>query len=308
MAAVWATARCITCGAPVAVLVPPTPGARWFTCPQCHSPMPVVPPTNPPPIFSWEIYPQVYPAPPPLRMLGRPISRLATIALVSCVLLLAGLAGALALSGEEALGPTTFRLSGTVELAANHDPVGGAIVSIGSETGWTQSFLTGGNGSFHFVGIPTGGATINVTAPGMAPVTLGLFFSPTFTSPGTGPTGLALLLAPGNAGNASTDYETPFPDLESFVSSVWSASVLLALGAIVAAAGAWMAYRGTRPTVGVAGGLSAAVAPFGLTLLGITTAFPLAALPAAAAVGLGLVGAVLELLPVINVGRAADLG
>ena len=38
------------------------------------------------------------------------------------------------------------------------------------------------------------------------------------------------------------------------------------------------------------------------------TAFPLAALPAAAAVGLGLVAAILEILPVIYVGRAADLG
>lgn len=308
MASVWATARCVHCGAPSAVLVPPTPGARWVTCPNCHGTMPVVPPTNPPPIFSWEVYPSVYPPPPPLRAPGRSGARLAAIALVGCTLLLVGVAGALVLSGAEALGPATFRLSGTVVLAANGDPYTGALVTLGSETGWTQSVTTGSNGTFQFAGIPAGGATLNVSAVGMAPVAVGMFFSPTFRSTGAGPTGLTIDLTPGDQAEASTLYASPYPNLESFVSSVWSAGVLLLVGAIVAGIGAGLAYRRRRPTVGVAGGLSAAVAPFALAILGVTAAFPLTAYPAAATVGLGLVAAILELIPVILVGRAADLG
>lgn len=270
--------------------------------------MPVVPPTNPPPIFSWEVYPNVYPPPPPLRAPSRSVGRLATVALVACALLLMGLGGALVFSGAEALGPASFRLSGIVEFGGSHLPLQGAAVSLGSETGWTETVTTPANGTFHFAGIPAGGATLNVTAVGMAPVTVGMFFSPSFRSTGAGPGGLVILLAPGSAANAATVFESPFPDLESFVASVWSAGVLLFLGAIIAAVGGWLAYHRRRPTVGVAGGLSAAVAPFALAILGVTTAFPLVAYPAATTVGLGLVAAILELIPVVNVGRAADLG
>lgn len=308
MASVWATARCVHCGAPSAVLVPPTPGARWVTCPNCHGTMPIVPPTNPPPIFSWEVYPSVYPPPPPLRGSGRPVGPLAAVALVACTLLLVGVAGALVFGGAEALGPSTFRLSGTVELAANGAPYQGALVTLGSETGWIASVTTGPNGSYHFVGIPAGGATLNVSAIGMAPVTVGMFFSPTFRSTGAGPSGLTIELSPGSSAQASTTYESPYPNLESFVSSLWSAGTLLLLAAIVTGAGAWLAYHRRRPTVGVAGGFSAVLAPFVLAILGVTSAFPLLLYPAATTVGLGLVAAILELIPVINVGRAADLG
>lgn len=308
MASVWATARCVHCGAPSAVLVPPTPGARWVTCPYCHGTMPVVPPTNPPPIFSWEVYPTVYPPPPPLRGTGRPAGRLAAIALVASTLLLVGVAGALVASGAEALGPATFRLSGVVELASDGSRYAGALVTLASETGWTDSLTTSPNGTFTFTGVPGGGATLNVSAPGMASVSRAMFFSPSFRSTGAGPAGVLVLLSPGSAGPASTVYESPYPDLESFVSSVWSAAALLGLGAIVSAIGAHWAYRRARPTVGVAGGLSAAVAPFALAILGVTSAFPLAVYPAAAIVGLGLAAAILEMLPLVQLGRAADLG
>jgi hypothetical protein len=69
-----------------------------------------------------------------------------------------------------------------------------------------------------------------------------------------------------------------------------------------------MAYRERRPTVGVAGGLAAAVSPAALSVLGVAAAFPLAVAPEAALAGLGLSAAVLQLLPLIWAGRAPETG
>lgn len=306
MDAIWATARCLRCGRPLAARLPATPGARWVTCAHCRAPVPVVPPTDPPPIFSWEVYPLVYPPLPTLRPPSGAPARLAAVALVAAVVVLAGVAVALAGSGAEALGAGTFRLSGTVQAAGGGGPIFNAQVTLASESGWIRSIYTGVSGTFAFSGIPAGGARLNVSAVDYAGASFALFFSPSYRATGAGTGGLVVTLAEGPPTNATVAFESPFTDLEGFVSSLWSAAALLLLGAIVAAAGAVAAARGRRPAVGVAGGVAAVLAPLGLDVLSITTAFPLAIVPAIAAIGLGVTAAVLETVPLWEAGRVPD--
>jgi len=308
MATTWSTARCPNCAAPLAMRVPMAPGVRWFPCPRCHAPVPVIAAMNPPPLFTWEVYPGAYPPPPPVRLPTRPMGRLATIALVAACLVLVGVSGALIVGGAEALGPSNYSLRGSVVANGGSSSVGGASLHLTSESGWQSTLYADAAGVFTFHGIPAGGATLNVTAPGFELLSVVLFFSPAYEATGAGPNGLVLELVNGSSANASTVYETPFPTVESFVSSLWSAGVLLLIAAIVVGVGAIMAYRDRRPTVGLAGGVAAALAPAALSLLGIFSAFPLAIAPAAAAVGLGTVGAILELAPVLSAGRTPDSG
>lgn len=270
--------------------------------------MAVVPPTNPPPIFSWEVFPLVYPPLPSLRVPSRSSGRLAAVALVACTVLLVGLAGALTYSGAQALGPARFSLSGVVEAADSLTPVGGATLVLTSETGATHSELTGSDGVFAFAGIGAGGATLNVSAPGYATATYDLFFSPTYSATGGSAGGLSVSLVPGSSANATVVYESPFGTLESFVSSLWSAGALLSIAALLAGIGAVAAFRGRHAPVGVAAGVGAALAPVALTVLGVTSAFPLTEAPAAVLVGLGMVAAALELLPIVWAGAAAEVG
>jgi hypothetical protein len=261
---------------------------------------------NPPPLFTWEVYPHVYPPPPVVRVPSRPLGRLAAVALGAVVVILVGVSVALIAGGAEALGSSSYELSGSVVTQGASVALPGATVEVVSENGWHVLQTTDSSGGFRFTGIPSGGATLNVTDPGYEPVSLVLFFSPAYRATGAGPGGLVVELANGSTTNLSTIYETAFPNLETFVSSLWSAGALLLIAASVAAAGAWMAFRERRPTVAVAGGLAGALAPTVLSLLGVFTAFPLALVPAAAAVGLGIVGATLELAPVLWAGRTPE--
>ncbi len=307
LGATWATARCPACATPLATVVPAMPGARWLPCPHCGSPVPVLPPTNPPPIFSWEVYPQVYPPLPTLRVPSRSFGRLAAVALLICAVLLAGLAGALTYGGVEALGPTTFRLSGTVVEAPGSVAVAGATLVLHTEGGSAQQTVSGFDGSFAFSGIPAGGASLNVSAPGYQSVAYELFFSPAYTATGAGSGGLVVDLVRGTGANATVVFSSEFGSLEGFVSSLFSAGALLALGALLAAVGAVSAYRDHRRTVAVAAGFGAALAPATLPILGVSAAFPLTGAPAAVLVCLGLVAAVLELMPLVWAGHAAEL-
>jgi Carboxypeptidase regulatory-like domain len=267
-----------------------------------------VPPTNPPPLFSWEVYPLVYPPLPALRVPSRSIGRLAAVALLACTLLLVGVAGALGYSGAVALGPTRFALSGTVQSTDAAVPIAGADVVLTSEAGNVERTVSDASGRFALTGISSGGATLNVSRAGYASASYELFFSPAYSATGAGAGGLVVSLPPGTTGNVTVVSESPFGTLESFVSSLWSAGALLALAAVVCGFGAWAAFRDRHAPLAIAGGLGAASAPFVLTTLGVTSAFPLSTAPAAVLILLGLVGAVLELWPLLWAGRAAESG
>lgn len=301
----WVTLRCPRCGA---YLAAPSPGAAtsWATCPHCYSALPVVAARDPPPLFTWEVYPSVYPALPPPRAPGRHLPRVVLATLAVATLLLAGLAGMLLLTGSAALAPGSFSLSGVVEGPAGGTtgpgsggvPIAGALVRLTSEAGYNETVLSSVSGAFRFTGIPAGGATLNVTATGYAPAEVALFYSKPFVAAGD-PSGLTVTMQAAGASSSTSVVETPFPDLESLLTSLWSGTVLLGAAAIVTVLGAVAASRPQRAPLTIAGGTAAIVAPVSLFLLGDTTVVPLAAYVAVALSALGAIAATLGAMPLL---------
>lgn len=298
----WVTLRCPRCGAYIAA---PAPAAAtsYATCPHCYSTLPVVPARDPPPLFSWEVYPSVYPALPPPRAPGRHLPTVVMATLVAATVLLAGLAGLLFVTGTSALSPGSFALEGVVVEGSSggvvlpHGPIAGALVRVTSEAGYDRQVLTDSAGAFSFSGIPSGGATVNVTAPGFAPVEVTIFFSKPFVSAGGG-NGLTVAMTPTPAQGSSV-VDTPFPNLESLLTSLWSGTALLALAGVISAVGAVCAHARRRAAVSVAGGAAALVAPAAMFLLGDTTVLPLAAFATVGLSALGAVAATLGAVPML---------
>ena len=298
----WVTLRCPRCGA---YLAAPSPGAAtsWATCPHCYNALPVVGPRDPPPLFTWEVYPSLYPALPPPRAPGRHLPTVVLASLCAAAILLAGLAGILFLTGTSALAPGSFELSGVVE-GLNATPFGstaplpGALVRLTSEGGYNETVLSGSDGSFRFTGIPSGGATLNVTHAGFSPVEVTLLYSKPFVAAGDSG-GLTVEMTPANGNSPTSVVETPFPDLESLLTSLWSGTVLLGAAALLTIAGALAARRPERAPVAIAGGAAAIVAPVSLFLLGDTAVVPLAAYFSVALSALGAVAASLGAVPLL---------
>lgn len=302
----WVPLRCPRCGNALAVPPPPTVAAGWVICPSCGVTFPVLAPRDPPPLFSWEAYPNLYPALPPPRRAGPAMRRLTVGTLLATTVLLLGLAGFLLWGGAAALGPGHFTLSGTVA-GSTGAAIPGATVSLRSEAGYNETVLADATGGFRFAGIPTGAAVLNVSAPGFQTVNVDLLFSPTYTATGAGPDGqVAVTLQHGPANPPSQVLVSPFANLETLVASLFSATVLLALAGAVAVAGTVSARQGRRPIVATAASAGAIAAPVALVLLGATAVFPLLDWVITAATALGLVAFVLTASAMAWVGRPPD--
>src|SRR5271157_5822027 len=115
MGAPAVSVRCPTCGADLRVVLAAAPPTQWFPCPQCRNPVPVVVPRDPPPLYSWEVIPWLYPnLPPPRRgrWPGRPAAAIAlAVVAVASVMLVVLLAG----YGVQATAPSHYTVSGVVE-------------------------------------------------------------------------------------------------------------------------------------------------------------------------------------------------
>jgi len=273
MGAPTVSMRCPTCGAELRAFLAPEPPTQWFPCPQCRNPVPVVVPRDPPPLYSWEVLPGLYPALPAPRRPRVRVRRLAQVALVLVAALAVILAAVLAVLGAQALAPATYDVSGTVmEQELPRDvPAAGASVVLTVNGGPPVRAVTGLDGSFSFSNVAAGGISLNITQPRFAPVTVDSFASPVY---GTATTGLSIVLVPGNESNATTQTLSPFPDLESFVASVGSAVALIG---VVALLGGWAAIvtgRSNRPAVGVVGGAGGVMVPVALLTLSLGDVFP----------------------------------
>jgi hypothetical protein len=189
--------------------------------------------------------------------------------------------------GVEAGRSAEYTVSGTIYDLVGGQPreASGAVVILTEEGGRTVQTVTGLDGKFAFSNVPSGGVSINVSHTGYAPVTVDTFVSPVYDA---GTRGLTVTLEPAGASNGSTVVLAPFPDLESFLSSVGGAAGLLILVAVVAGVGALATRRGTVRTAAVIGGGAGAGMPAVFLLLGLNGAFPV--LLAAASIG-GAVGA-----------------
>ncbi len=306
MATPWVPLRCPRCAAAVAVPPPMTTAAGWVICPACGATFPVLAPRDPPPLFSWEAYPGLYPALPAPRRPAPAIGRVTAAALVATALLLLGIAGFLLWGGASSLAPGQFSLGGKVVLASGA-PLAGATVNLRSEAGYNTTVTTSASGEFGFRGIPAGAAVLNVSAPGYRTVNIAVFLSASYRATGAGPGGqVSVAMSGGATYPADQIAESPFANLETYVANLWSATVLLAIGGFLAAAGALFAYRGRRPVVAASAGVGAMVAPIALVELGATTAFPLLDWAITAATALGVVAFLLSASAMICVGRPPD--
>lgn len=305
MAAPWVPLRCPRCGTAFAAPPPVTTAAAWVACPSCRTTFPVLAPRDPPPLFAWEAYPGLYPALPEPRVPGPALRRFTAATLLATTILLAAVGAFLFWGGVASFGSGEFALSGTV-VDTGGAPVGGALVRIHSEAGYDRTQLTGPTGAFLFRGIPAGSAVLNVTATGYQTMTVEVFFSDPYQATGSGPDGLTITLAGGAAYPAGVMPESAFPDLESFVASLWSATVLLGMAASLGLAGTVAARRGRRPVLPATAGAGAMVAPFALVLLGTTAAFPFLDWIVTAITALGVVGLTLAASTLLSRGAPAD--
>lgn len=263
--------RCPACGQELRAALFPYPPTQWFPCPHCRSPVPVVVPRDPPPLYSWEVLPNLYPPLPRPRIPRWQAGRVAGGALIGVVVLAGVFGGLLAYYGVAASTPGSYLVSGTVELPVGAVPAAGATVNLTEEGGAMLSEHTAPDGSFSFSGVPTGGIAINVSLAGYAPVTVDTFASSVYNA---GTTGILVTLGFGGAANRTTVSLTPFSDLEDLLASIGGGIVLLGLVAVVAAVAAVLTFRRDRPALGVIGGGAGLLAPLALYLLALASPFP----------------------------------
>jgi hypothetical protein len=273
MAASPVEVRCPACGQPLRAVLASAPPTQWFPCPKCHLPVPVVVPRDPPPLFTWEVVPGLYPMLPPPRAPRWRARRATAVALVVLTVVSAAFAAVLAEDSWSALQPGGFTVDGTVREAAGSGsvPAAGASVVLIEEGNRTVSELTGADGTFVFRDVPAGGITVNVSLPGYSNAVVSTFVSSVYDA---GTTGLSVLLVRGSAGESVSDL-SPFPDLETFVAAVGAAAVILALVALLGALAAVATVRADRPAVGVVAGAAGTLAPLALHFLAMDVAFPI---------------------------------
>lgn len=277
--------RCANCGTALAAVVAPMPPTQWFPCPHCRAPVPVLVPRDPPALYSWEVLPGLYPRLPRPRAPRWRLRTAAAVALLAVAVVAVAVGGGLAFYGAEATRSAAYTVSGTVVSGTTGQPLVGATVNLTNDAGASQVEVTGVGGGFSFSRVPSGGISLNVTAPGYAPVTVSTFASPAYDA---GTTGLGIALYPGSLANATTVSLAPFPDLESFLASIGGATILLGIIAVVAGAAAIAGRRPEVRTATVIGGSAGVGVPAVLLLLGLSAAFPI--LVGVAAIG-GALGA-----------------
>ncbi|MCI4368956.1 MAG: carboxypeptidase-like regulatory domain-containing protein [Thermoplasmata archaeon] len=309
MAAPLVTLRCTRCGGLLSASVATGGPTTFVLCPHCANPVAAVPLRDPPPLFTWEVFPHLYPPLPPPRALGRRARAVATAFLLAATVAIVGVAGAFGVAGAISLGPSAFTVEGVVDTPLSPSgalPVAGAVVTLHGENHFVEQLVTAQDGSFRFTGVPGGGVLLNVTAPGFDSASVTLFVSPLYTASGRGPGNVEITVPEGNGSFTVYTSDSPFADLESFVASLWSATILLALAATVTGFGALYSYRGERASVAVAGSVSASAAPAVFYLLALDSAFPWTLAAAAGIFGSGVVALFLSVVPMAATAPAPD--
>jgi len=267
-------------------MLAPSPATQWFPCPNCHAPVPVVPPRDLPPLYSWEVVPGLYPQLAyPRRPRWRPVT-VATFALAAAAVLSAVAGGLLAYEGYVGAQPAQYVVSGTVfEQTGNvFAPAPGATVILSSNGAIVGTRVTGPGGAFSFPDVPAGGIELNVSASGYAPVVVYTFACPSYA---TQTRGLDLTLVPGTVNNTSVTALTPFGDLETFLAYSGGAAVLLGAATATAGVAAIAVRRPGGAVAGVVGAGAAVAVPLVLLVLYVGALFPAVTALAGAAGGAG---------------------
>lgn len=266
MAATPVTLRCPGCGGYLAALAYPGAPAVYYRCPHCGRPVPVVGPRHVPPLYTWEVYPLLYPAPRSGRFLPMRLGPIVAALLLGALVLLVPVSGWLAWEGDAALAPGTTVVAGEVAGGGGlASPIPNAQVVVYGENGFHRTVYADGAGRFAVAGVPLGGILLNVTAAGYGYTTVQLFASSVYTSPG----GTSDLLVTLETSANATDIRSPFPDLATLVSSLWAFAVLGGVAAVLCALGVLRGYALRAPARSVAAGMSALLTPVLAGLLGL---------------------------------------
>lgn len=280
--------RCVHCGGLLSASPRPFTVPTFYACPQCGAPVPVLPLRDPPPLYTWEVYPNLYPPAPIPR--GHPARwpRWITAMLWGATIVLAGAAITFGAVGALTVVAPPVTVGGIVEVVTDSGalaPLPGALVHLSGEGGHERTEITDAHGAFRFTPVADGGISVNVSYGGLPPANLELFASPFYSTSGL--TELRIVLDPTNVSASTSSVETDFADQESFLTSVGSAAVLLAIGAGASGLAAHAASRRRIGPAVAAGGASAAVTPTAFYVLGLLPPFPSLAVPSVIAIVLG---------------------
>ncbi|MCI4319447.1 MAG: hypothetical protein L3K23_04855 [Thermoplasmata archaeon] len=300
------TARCPACGGLLAAIGTPY-AATYVRCPHCGGTVPIVAPRDPPPLFAWEVSPQLYPPIPSISEGGRRSVRPFVLgALVLATVITAALAGFTAAEASNALAPGHLDLAGVlVGESAGLPPHPFAHLIVSGENGYRAAGTDAPDGSFDFPGVPLGAVTLLVNATGYPNTSFEMFFSSILSQPSRS-TGLQLDLSSGGTSNALTVLYTPWGSLEEFVATLLTATVIFAVGVLVACVGVWAVVRHRRPSFAVAGAAAMIVAPATLPLLTLDTVLPDALLVSSVAGALGAAAFVLLVVPIALTASAPE--
>ncbi|MCI4350645.1 MAG: hypothetical protein L3K15_03930 [Thermoplasmata archaeon] len=301
------TARCPACGGLLAATATAY-ATSYVRCPHCGEPVPIVAPRDPPPLFAWEVSPQLYPPIPTLSDGGRrPVRPFVLGALVVAAVIAAVVAGIVAEDAARALTPGRIVVAGTVEVGPGGvvGPLPFAHLRLTGENGYTASGTTAPDGSFSFSGVPRGAVAILVNSTGYPNTTFDMFFSPVYSEPAH-PTGLVLELPTGSSASSVTVLYASFGSLEELAATLLTAVVIFAVGIVMAAVGVWAILRQRRPGLAVAGAAGVLAAPICLPLLTLDTVLPDVLLVGSVASAFAAAAFVLLVVPIALTASAPD--
>jgi Carboxypeptidase regulatory-like domain len=287
------------------VVLAPAPPTQWFPCPHCRTPVAVVVPRDPPPLYTWEVLPGLYPALPAPRIPRRRRTAGVTIALLVIAVASAALAGALVFDAWQAVQPATFGVSGAVETTVSGfpQPLVGATVVLTNDANHSTSVTTGPGGTFSFGSIPPGGVTLNVSAPGYAGQSVSTFVSSVYAGPTSG---IVIELAPGSPTNVTSVTLADFPDLEQLVAALGTGAILLGIVTVTAGVAAVVTSRTDRPAVGVIGGAAGVLSPFAVVFLSLSSVDVAVSLGTAVIAAVGTFVVAWRAVQLVQTGPAAD--
>jgi hypothetical protein len=259
--------RCPHCGLEQYALHPAwrPDGTIYILCAQCARPVPSVGWRRIPPLFSWEVHPGLWPSPHLPRRPSRSQRQALALVLLAGAVLLLGLGGGLGWIGGITLSPSRQTVAGTV-LEFNYSegtwtPVTGATVTLSGGPGPTSRGITGATGRFLFRDVPPGVHDVTASSPGYQTETLVIFVAPFESEPRGNLTNLVLeLLGPSTASTRLVSYSV-FPDLETYLSYLWAASLIEILGGVIALGGAWWLWRGRSPVSALVGAGAGVLSP-----------------------------------------------
>lgn len=299
------TLRCPRCGRILSAPTPASAAVAWYACPHCGAPVPVLAPRAPAPLFSWEVYPHLYPPLPPPRGPSPRLPGVTFALLLALAVALAGFAAFFAVTGAESASPGTYAVGGLVT-GPGGSPLPGATVNVSGEGGFDRLLVTGSSGTFDLLGVPGGGVLLNVSDPGYSSQSMLIFLSPVYSATGGDARSLSFELAPGPSTTTTSRVVSAFPDLESLLATLFSGAIWLALAALVSGVGARSFRRSGDHATGVAGGFAGILAPFAFILLGITSIFPGLEYLGGLLIALGVLATTLLLLPMWLTAPAPD--